>query len=193
MGIEFELKYRASDAAQEAIYRAYSGGWETIRMETTYYDAPDGGLSGRQYTLRRRMENGISVCTIKTPVDEIGRGEWELQEEDIHRAIPELCKLGCPEDLLDLTRDGVVPVCGARFTRRAIKVRFQSSVLELALDRGILFAGSREQPLCEVEAELKAGSREDAKRFGAILAETYGLSRESGSKFRRALALREEQ
>ncbi len=192
MGVEFELKYRADVQAQEAIRNAYPGAWETIRMETTYYDTPQGDLSQRWYTLRRRMENEASVCTIKTPADGLGRGEWELEETDILHAIPELCKLGCPEDLLTLTREGVVAVCGARFTRQALTVRFGSSVLELALDSGILFAGSRQQPLCEVEAELKEGSREDAIRFGAILAKTYGLEPERKSKFRRALALREE-
>lgn len=192
MGIEFELKYRADCAAQEAIRNAYPFQWETIRMETTYYDTPGGTLSQRWYTLRRRMENDVSVCTVKTPVDEIGRGEWEIRENDITRAIPELCKLGCPQDLLTLTQEGVMPVCGARFTRQALTVRFRGSVLELALDRGVLFAGSKEQPLWEVEAELKEGSREDALLFGAILAETYGLTQERGSKFRRALALREE-
>lgn len=192
MGIEFELKYRATAAAQDAIRAAYGGEWQTIRMETTYYDTPDGQLSRRLFTLRRRMENGVSVCTIKTPVDEIGRGEWELRESDITRAIPELCKLGCPAELSALTKDGVISVCGARFTRQALTVTFRSSRIELALDKGILFSGSKEQPLCEIEAELKEGTWEDAMLFGALLANTYGLTEERGSKFRRALALREE-
>lgn len=193
MGIEFELKYRATAAAQEAIRYAYPGPWETLRMETTYYDTPAGELSDRWYTLRRRMENDTAVCTVKTPVDEIGRGEWEVRENEIHKAIPELCKLGAPEDLLALTKDGVHAVCGARFTRQALTVRFGSSLLELALDSGILFAGERQEALCEVEAELKEGTREDALAFGAVLAKAYGLTVEKKSKFRRALALREEQ
>lgn len=192
MGIEFELKYRATAAAQAAIREAYAGQWETIRMETTYFDTPGGALSQRWYTLRRRMENDTSVCTVKTPVDEIGRGEWEVRENEIHRAIPELCKLGAPEDLLALTKDGVIPMCGARFTRQALTVRFGGSVLELALDSGILLAGSKQEALCEVEAELKEGTREDALAFGAVLANAYGLTPEKKSKFRRALALREE-
>lgn len=193
MGFEFELKYQATAAVQEAIRNAYPGQWETLCMETTYYDTPTGALSDRWYTLRRRMENGIAVCTIKTPVDEIGRGEWEVRENEIHRAIPELCKLGAPEDLLALTKDGVIAVCGARFTRQALKVSFGSSVLELALDSGILFAGERQEALCEVEAELKEGTREDAMAFGAVLAKAYGLTAEKTGKFRRALALREER
>lgn len=193
MGIEFELKYRADAGAQEAIQRDYTGRWECICMETTYYDTHDGALSKRWYTLRRRMENGISVCTIKIPAQGAARGEWEVRAQDIRQAIPELCKLGCPEDLQALTAGGLVPVCGARFTRQALTVRFRDSLLELALDSGVLFAGDRQVPLCEVEAELKEGSREDAALFGSLLAKTYGLEPETHSKFRRALALREEK
>lgn len=191
MGIEFELKYAASPRAQRAVREAYAGDWQTIRMETTYYDTPGGDLSRRWYTLRRRMENEISVCTVKTPADGLGRGEWEVVCEDIHRAIPELCKLGCPADLQALTANGVIPVCGARFTRQARTVHFRDSVLEIALDSGVLFGGSREQALGEIEVELKEGTREDAMLFGAALAENYGLETQSGSKFRRALVLKE--
>lgn len=192
MGLEIELKYAATAQAQTAVMAAYPGSWQTIRMETTYYDTPEGSLSQRWYTLRRRLVNEASVCTIKTPVDGLGRGEWEVLCQDIHLAIPELCKLGCPADLLALTAGGVIPVCGARFTRQALTIRFRDSVLELALDSGVLFGGSREIPLCEIEVELKEGSREDILLFGAMLAKAHGLQPQPGSKFRRALALKEE-
>lgn len=192
MGIEFEIKFRGAQERCEAIRKSYALPWKTIRMETTYYDAPDGRLSARWYTLRRRRENETSVCTVKTPAGALGRGEWEVREGRIETAIHELCKLGAPEDLMSLTRDGVVPVCGARFTRLAAEFTWEDSVLELALDNGVLFSGSREIPLCEVEVELKSGSRETAVTFARLLAAKYGLQREEKSKFRRALALKED-
>ena len=82
-------------------------------------------------------------------------------------------------------------VCGARFTRRCCIVELGDAVVELALDRGVLLGGGREIPLCEVEAELKAGSRDAVIRFAANLAEQYGLQPERYSKFRRASALAE--
>ena len=192
MGLEIELKYAATAQAQTAVMAAYPGSWQTIRMETTYYDTPEGSLSQRWYTLRRRLENEASVCTIKTPVDGLGRGEWEVLCQDIHLAIPELCKLGCPADLLALTAGGVIPVCGARFTRQALTIRFRDSVLELALDSGVLFGGSREIPLCEIEVELKEGSEEAAVRFAGKLARDFGLTPEHRSKIARARALADE-
>ena len=62
MGREFELKYRCSDESFEALKAAYPH-CVTIEMATTYYDTFDGKLSNRHWTLRRRMENGKSVCT----------------------------------------------------------------------------------------------------------------------------------
>ena len=57
------------------------------------------------------------------------------------------------------------------------------------VDSGILFGGGQELPLCEVEVELKQGSREDAARYAAKLAEEFGLTPAPKSKFRRALDL----
>ena len=110
MGVEFELKYRASEKIQKTVIERSQGPWLMITMETTYYDTPDGALEKLHYTLRRRLENGVSVCTVKTPMPGIGRGEWELQCNSITEAIPELCKLGAPDNLLTLTAQGVQPV-----------------------------------------------------------------------------------
>ena len=188
MGREFELKYSATPAQQETIAAAFSD-FAVTSMETTYYDAPDGGLSARHITLRCRKENGVSVCTVKTPTAGLGRGEWETEEETIENAIPVLCKLGAPENIASLTAGGIIPVCGARFTRRAVTVTEPDCTLELALDRGVLLGGGQEIPLCEVEVELKSGSEEAAQRYATLLAQLYGLQPEHRSKFRRALAL----
>ena len=189
MGIEFELKYSAQEQAQAAIFAAYPGQYRTYEMETTYFDTPDGRLSERHVTLRRRMENDRCVCTVKTPVSGYGRGEWECDCEDIDAAVGQLVELGAPRELLLLTAGGVVPVCGAKFTRQALELNYNGAELELALDRGVLLGGGREVPLCEVEVELKSGEPEKAVTFADALAKEFGLQPENKSKFRRALAL----
>ncbi len=192
MGVEYEWKFRAEPQMQEQLYHAAEGPWQQTAMETTYYDTPDGQLSALHCTLRRRMENGKSVCTVKTPLGDGGRGEWEVEESSILEAIPRLCKLGGPEILLTLARKDITAVCGAKFTRRACTLDMGTAVVELALDQGVLMGGSREIPLCEIEIEWKGGRREAAAAFAAHLASKYGLTPESKSKFRRALDLTKE-
>ena len=189
MGVEFELKFRASREQQAAIRQAYSAEEQIFQMQTTYYDTPTGQFSARKCTLRRRLENGVSICTLKTPAGGFGRREWEVACDTIEAAMEELCKLGVPEELTALAAEGLIPICGARFTRVAKTICWEDAVLELALDQGILTGGNRETPLCEVEVELKSGSQETCLAFARILSERFGLEEEPHSKFRRALAL----
>lgn len=189
MGLEFELKFRCDKNTQEKLRQAVSGEERLYRMETTYYDTPSGSLSARRWTLRRRMENEKSVCTLKFPVKGEGRGEFELECDSIEAAIPELCKLSGLEDLAFLCQEGVVAVCGAKFTRIAKTFDFAGTQMELALDQGVLLGGGKEVPLYEAELELKEGDMLQVRQYAAVLAATYGLEAEPRSKFRRALAL----
>ena len=191
MGIEFELKYRATPAQQEAILARFGNRGRTISMETTYYDTPNRLLSARHITLRRRMENGTAVCTVKTPAGSAGRGEWDCLRDDIKVAVPELCKLGAPEYVLLLCAAGLEPTCGARFTRQAIDIETPDFSAELAVDSGVLLGGGRESPLCEVELELKSGDGAAMTAYMEDIAAQYGLIPEPHSKFRRAKALAE--
>ena len=189
MGIEYECKYKATPQALDRIQQTMGAGAAVISMETTYYDTPDGAFSARRWTVRRRMENEKSVCTFKFPVDTLGRGEFEVECDTLENAIPELCKLSGKEELASLAQSGLVPVCGARFTRTAVTMSVGDTLLELALDRGVLLGGGRELPLFEVEAELKSGDPGDVDRFGMYLQTAYGLEPEQHSKFVRAQAL----
>lgn len=189
MGLEFELKFRCDEKTQEKLRAAVAGEETVFRMETTYYDTPDGALSARRWTLRRRQENEKSVCTLKFPVKGESRGEFELECGTIEGAIPALCKLSGLEDLASLCEKGVVAVCGAKFTRIAKTFDFAGTVMEMALDQGVLTGGGKEQPLSEMELELKEGDAMQVRQYAAILMANYPLETEPKSKFRRALDL----
>lgn len=189
MAIEFELKFRAVPEILEAVRSAVKGEETAFQMQTTYYDTREGALSEKKYTLRRRMENDVSVCTLKAPAGKNSRGEWETQCDQIEKAIPLLCQMGAPADLMELTSQGVMAVCGAKFNRIAKTVEFDGAVLEIALDQGFLMGGGRQIPLCELEVELKSGKPAQAEQYAKLLALKYGLTPEKHSKFRRALAL----
>lgn len=189
MGFEFELKFRCDGKTQEKLRTAIAGTEKVYHMETTYYDTPGGDLSARHWTLRRRQENDKSVCTLKFPVKGESRGEFELECGTIEGAIPALCKLSGLEELATLCKEGVVAVCGAKFTRIAKTFDFAGTVMEMALDQGVLTGGGREVPLSEMELELKAGDALQVRQCAAILMAAYPLETEPKSKFRRALDL----
>lgn len=192
MGQEFELKYRANPAVFEAVREKF-GGFSQLSMETAYYDTPSGALRGRKWMLRRRLENGVSVCTLKTPLPDGSRGEWEVTAETIEAGLPRLCKLDVPGELASLTQQGLVQTCAAKFTRLAAAVALEGCTVELALDRGCFLAGERSAPFCELEVELKEGSREAAVEFAQALGREFGLEPEEKSKAQRAFALAAER
>ena len=187
MATEYELKFKASEDILAAIDSAFPGATVMV-METAYYDTPTGAMSARRYTLRRRLENGVCVCALKTPAGD-ARGEWETECGDIVGAIPKLIAMGAPADLKDMVKEGLVHICGAKFTRLAKIVSLPECTVEIALDKGVLLGGGKTEPLCEAEVELKTGKKAACDTFARELAERFGLVLQEKSKFARALGL----
>ena len=188
MGREFALKYQATPETIGAI-RGKFGDFTPISMETTYYDTEDLSLRQRRWTLRRRLENGKSVCTVKTPLPDGSRGEWETENADLAEGVRQLCAMGAPKEILDYVNHGVAPFCGARFTRLAKTIALPGGSVELALDEGILLGGGQELPFAEVEVELKSGEDSVAQTFAEALAKEFDLKEQPKSKLARAMAL----
>lgn len=188
--MEIEFKFRADPETQAAVFRRFGGNFQVISMETTYYDTPERLLAARRMTLRHRLENGRHICTLKTPAKNGARGEWETERENIRDAVSELCKPAGLDGTI-LLASGLEPTCGARFTRRAKTVPTADGTAEIALDRGVLLGGGREEDLCEIEVELKSGSAAAAEELAANIAAEFGLEQQPLSKFRRALRLAE--
>ena len=195
MGRELEVKYAASEdtlarIARDAAVLRLAVSEEMIPMETTYFDSACGALSARKWTLRVRREGMRSVVTMKTAGDGHVRGEWEYEGDTVNDAAERLYALGAPEELAEILREQPIPVCGARFTRRALLLRFpDGSEAELALDSGVLFRAGRQIPLCEMELELKRGAETAMLELAERLAKAYDLRPEKLSKFVRAAAL----
>ncbi len=134
------------------------------------------------------------MCAVKVPLEDGSRGEWEEESSHLMQALFSLIRQGAPAELLVLTASGLRPLCGAKFTRLARTITLPQAPLpqaqvELALDRGVLTGSGREQPLCEVEVELKSGDQEAADAFAQELARQFSLKPEQASKQARALAL----
>ena len=188
MATEYEYKFKVDRSDLLALNAAFPQETKEIQMETVYYDTPSGQFSARRYTLRRRLENGVSVCTLKIPAGN-ARAEFETENVFIQNAIPDLITQGAPEEVRSLAQEGLVPICGAKFTRLAKVLELEGAVVELALDYGCLFAGEKKENLCEVELELKSGDVATFDCYVQNFAKEYGLQEEPKSKFARALKL----
>ncbi len=188
MARELEWKYRGSEPAFAALQERF-GPFVPIQMETTYYDTQDLKLAFHQWTLRKRLENGVSVITFKRPLEDGSRGEWEVSQDAIYPGIMALCQAGATPELMRCTAGGVTELCGAKFTRLAAQVSLAKCTVELALDRGVLTGRRGQAPIFEIEVEYKDGSEEAAAEFAQALSREFGLETEEKSKFVRALAL----
>ena len=189
MAVEYELKYRATPEILERIKADFPGTYTITEMTTTYYDTPGGDLAKLFWTLRHRREGDQHICTLKTPSGLDGRSEYEWSCEDIHEAIPHLCRLSGSNALAQLAERGLVKTCGARFIRTARRIIAGSTLTELALDSGVLINGEKEEPFSEVEVELKQGHRQEADIIAFLLSRSYGLEPETKSKFQRSKEL----
>lgn len=196
MGKELEIKMTAAmPETLEAVFmdeevRSRTVSAEELEMSTTYFDTAAGDLSARKWALRIRRENDNAVVTLKTPGEGLTRGEWEYASSSLGGAGDKLAELGAPDEVRELLKKGVVPVCGASFFRKAVALRFaDGSTAELALDLGLLTKGTKQAPLCEVELELKSGEPTAMLALAEKLEQTYGLTKEALGKFPRAMAL----
>ena len=188
MGREFELKFRADREKIAAIREKYRD-FTPISMETSYYDTTDLKLAMHHWTLRRRMENGVSVCTFKRPLADGSRGEWEVEAASIMEGVRKLCQAGADWELMRITAGGLMETCGARFTRLAATLEIPGGKVELALDQGVLLGRGKELAFAEVEVELKEGADSVARDFAEALAEEFSLTEDPESKFARAMTL----
>ncbi len=200
MATEFEIKYAIDDLlvldcilCDAHIAQRLERRYENIKMQTTYYDTPEGALSARRWALRLRRENERHVITLKTPAEGYARGEFECEGEYLDEAAAPLIAAGAPKEIETyLTDEQLAPICGAEFVRITAPLTLEDGTrCAVCGDIGTLSGGTKKAQLCELELELISGERETLLRFARTLAEKYHLREERESKFARARALAE--
>ena len=83
-----------------------------------------------------------------------------------------------------------------RFLRRLVKIRCDAGktgevmICEAAVDTGVIVAGDRSEPICELELELLEGDSAQLVQLGTEMEARYGLAAGGKSKFARGKALR---
>ncbi|MBR6500171.1 MAG: CYTH domain-containing protein, partial [Firmicutes bacterium] len=99
--------------------------------------------------------------------------------------------------ILELLGDEpLVPLLETKFIRRLVQIRMAVEggegylLCEAAVDTGSIAAGTKSEPICELELELLAGDDRTLMDLGAELEARYGLVPGKKSKFARGKALR---
>jgi inorganic triphosphatase YgiF len=88
-----------------------------------------------------------------------------------------------------LVEDGLAPVFATKVRRRVQRLAFNGVEVEIAFDEGMVEAGKRQQPLTEIELELKVGDSSALYDVGMELLEVAPLKISTLSKAARGYAL----
>ncbi|MTI13607.1 CYTH domain-containing protein [Sansalvadorimonas verongulae] len=195
MGREIELKLSLAAADHGALLNAPCLAGQpvvTLHLANTYFDTPDAVLNQHRVALRVREKNGIYIQTLKTRGESVNglshRGEWEWQLEG-----PELdgrrLESVWPEALKGVDVSTLTPVFRTDFERKVIDFQWLGASIELALDKGHVVAGSRTQPISELELELKEGDETALISLAEELGRVIVLKPENISKAERGYRL----
>ena len=197
MSCETELKYQMPETLQvEEVWahigRAYS---EKILMKSTYFDTKNNLLGFIKASLRHRMENDVSVYTVKTTMSKSGalasRGEWQVEALTLNEALPKLSAIGAPEDVLTLAKEELKTIAEFEFTRHSGIIEGDGFKADLCVDIGYLSPdGIKKAPLREVELELLDGDVDALCAYGEKFAKALNLTPQSLSKLSRARNLK---
>lgn len=204
--MEVEYKWDLTDAGGLAALDAaeklspYIRGSKDIAMHATYYDTVDGDVLALRGGLRKRAENGLSVCSLKLEVEvsdgKATREEYEVACDDIRKALGLLPEVGAPRDVCEKLAAKELKVnCETEFDRRAFKLAVGTQgaedafEAELAFDEGVLRRDGREREFREMELEHKDGSLDAFNDFALDIQDTAHLTPQPLSKLARAMSL----
>ena len=167
METEIELKFFVSPEFSETLHNKIS---ETKVLQHScrelgniYFDTPDNWLRQHDIGLRIRRFDDVYVQTVKTA----GRVVAGLHQRPEYNAEhnsnqPDLALH--PSDIWPGGKDvgalqaQLKPLFSTNFTRQQWLIGMpDGSQVEVAFDQGKVVAGEREDPICEVELELKSG------------------------------------
>ena len=167
----------------------------TRQLLSVYYDTPDMALRSRGLTLRVRRIGPVHFQTVKSEDMSGSAASNRLEVEALlHDAEPDPALIA-DEALRRLVtkcarRSGLRPVYETDI-RRTIRqlATSEGDRIELAFDTGVIRADGREEPVSELEFELKSGRTAALYRLAGSLAESYELRLGMISKAARGYAL----
>lgn len=169
--VELKLELRPADVARfRALPLLGAPSRAALPQVSTYYDTPEGHVRKAGYSLRVRRKGRRYVQTLKAKGGEAGgfsaRAEWEQRIAGPALDLEALS--GTPVSTLlarKKVRSRLAIVSETRVDRTTWLLRRDGTTIELILDVGEVVSGDRSEPVCEIELELKRGSRAELFAF----------------------------
>lgn len=171
MAKETEIKLRISPASlatlpeHPVLAARCVGPWQTRELLNRYYDTDDFALANSQVALRIRRDGEQLIQTLKSKgasvagLSERNEFDWPLKS---NRLVLSHLDASCwPESLAGLDKKQLKAVFSTDFKRQFAEIRWLrdgvDTVVEVALDQGLVIAGEQQEDICEVELELREG------------------------------------
>jgi inorganic triphosphatase YgiF len=134
-------------------------------LRNVYFDTAERDLAKRGMALRVREMGRKRIQTLKVPNGEaLGLQTFRELEAELPGEVPSLAKIGdraLARELRQNVWPRLQPVFHTDFERTSWRLPYRSSEIEVSLDRGSIRAGDREEPIHELEIELKEGDQVD--------------------------------
>ena len=199
MSNEIEIKLAVSDQAFNELEEHLKNFTCLVHkkqfLSNTYYDYPDHFLAKQKMGLRIRQEDQELTLTLKTNGEVVGglhsRPEYNVPLTE--KETPTNAQLRELYPFEQLPSSTLQSIFSTDFNRTFWLVEFQQSKIEVAFDQGKIIAGESEQPICEIEFELKSGNVQDLFDFVETLPFERDIYFSSASKAKRGYLLGSKQ
>ena len=199
MGTETELKLSLSAEDIPLLLKnpLLAATPKRLKLHNTYFDTPELSLAQQKVAVRERRVLRKTLLTVKTAERSEGgvsqRSEWEAPTQPGSFDFATLIDDVSLADSLSQIAEKLVPIFTTDFNRRVWLLEFRRSKIEVALDQGIISASvdeiQKEQPICELELELKEGSPVALFSLARMLSRNLRLHPANESKASRGYAL----
>ena len=163
-------------------------------LVSIYYDTPSFSLLRSGVILRVRKIGRERVQSLKMSVAEREvLGRRVESESSICGETPDLKRIVDPDVRRLIQKrcadEKLVPVFLTKFARETWLLQFRRSQIECAIDRGVIAANGKNEPICEVELELKSGQVARLFELTHLLNKVVPLQIEPASKAARGFDL----
>ncbi|WP_113908084.1 CYTH domain-containing protein [Aliidiomarina celeris] len=196
---ETELKYQLTAEHVEPLVawlNAHAMAVGQKHLENLYFDTEEQELGVQKIGLRIRRWPGGAEQTVKLQ----GREEGALSARPEYNvptsaSVPDLTRFPAHIWPAGIDPQVITPRLQLQFEvsfqRRFWHVDTADSLLEVALDEGLIKAGGKQEAILELELELKSGNESSLLKWAENLTQHFNLQAGTKSKAQRGYALLE--